>query len=150
MKNILVSSFPEIKIHKEVHICQGDSLQFGKQLLKNVGEYTEVFQSLKGCDSTVILKMKIDSLTTTLSMIDDSQINKGFESNEENAISYQWINCNENKNIEGETQNVFYPKQQGEYAVLLRRNEYMDTSDCVNFKLSYLSSIIIFQNKMLS
>ncbi len=140
LKNILVSPFPEINIQKEVHICQGDSLQFGKQLLKTEGEYTEVFQSLKGCDSTVILKLKIDSLITTLSMIDDSQANKGFESNEKNATSYQWINCNENKNIEGETQKVYYPKQQGEYAILLKRNECVDTSDCLDFKLSSLSS----------
>ena len=41
-------------------ICQGDSYIFGAQTLTNAGPYTEVFTSMGGCDSTVVLTLSVN------------------------------------------------------------------------------------------
>ena len=43
-------------------ICQGDTYTLGTQTLTTTGQYTEVFQSQSGCDSTVILDLLVNSL----------------------------------------------------------------------------------------
>ncbi|MBT7043844.1 MAG: M6 family metalloprotease domain-containing protein, partial [Gammaproteobacteria bacterium] len=42
-----------------VSICQGEDYVFGTQILTASGEYTEIFQSVDGCDSTVVLTLTV-------------------------------------------------------------------------------------------
>jgi subtilisin-like proprotein convertase family protein len=52
----------------EATICVGDSYVFGTQTLTTAGTYTEVFTSLGGCDSTVVLTLNVgQSYNTTTS-----------------------------------------------------------------------------------
>ncbi len=44
-------------------ICEGDSYAFGAQTLTTAGEFTEVFQSQAGCDSTVVLVLSFKTQT---------------------------------------------------------------------------------------
>jgi NH3-dependent NAD+ synthetase len=41
-------------------ICDGDSYSFGTQTLTTAGSYTEVFSSISGCDSTVVLTLTVN------------------------------------------------------------------------------------------
>ena len=43
-------------------ICQGDSYTFGAQTLTTAGTYTELFSSVDGCDSTVILTLSVNPI----------------------------------------------------------------------------------------
>lgn len=43
-------------------LCQGNNYIFGSQTLTNSGQYTEVFQSALGCDSTVTLNLVVNPL----------------------------------------------------------------------------------------
>jgi hypothetical protein len=43
-------------------LCQGNNYIFGSQTLTNSGQYTEVFQSASGCDSTVTLNLVVNPL----------------------------------------------------------------------------------------
>jgi len=45
-----------------VAICNGETFEFGSQSLTSAGEFTELFQSQYGCDSTVILNLKINPI----------------------------------------------------------------------------------------
>lgn len=45
-------------------ICQGDSYSFGTQTLTTAGSYTELFNSVNGCDSTVTLTLSINPNTS--------------------------------------------------------------------------------------
>ncbi len=47
-----------------VTLCTGSSYQFGTQTLTAAGTYTEVFTSISGCDSTVVLTLTISSSVT--------------------------------------------------------------------------------------
>jgi PKD repeat protein len=44
----------------EQTICEGDTYNFGTQNLTTSGEYTEVFESIHGCDSTVVLTLTVN------------------------------------------------------------------------------------------
>jgi hypothetical protein len=50
---------PENKVSVSESICFGGSYEFGNQTLTSEGDYTAVFTSSEGCDSTVILTLKI-------------------------------------------------------------------------------------------
>ena len=41
-------------------ICQGDSYSFGTQTLTTAGTYTEVFSSVNGCDSVIVLTLNVN------------------------------------------------------------------------------------------
>lgn len=45
-------------------ICDGESYQFGTQNLTTAGQYTETFQNMNGCDSTVTLTLSVVSELT--------------------------------------------------------------------------------------
>ena len=46
-----------------VSICEGETYEFGTQSLTQTGEYTEVFESINACDSTVVLTLTVESCT---------------------------------------------------------------------------------------
>jgi subtilisin-like proprotein convertase family protein len=58
---ITVNVNPVYATTEEVTICTGNSYVFGSQVLTDSGTYTEVFSSLDGCDSTVVLTLNVVS-----------------------------------------------------------------------------------------
>ena len=50
-------------------ICFGSNYQFGTQTLTSSGTYSHIFQSVKGCDSTVVLTLTVKpQLTSTINV----------------------------------------------------------------------------------
>ncbi|MGB0868255.1 MAG: T9SS type A sorting domain-containing protein [Flavobacteriales bacterium] len=50
-----------------------------------------------------------------------------------NGSSYQWIDCNNDTLIPLESNDKFYPQESGDYAVIIRKNNCIDTSSCISF-----------------
>ncbi|PWI30801.1 hypothetical protein DI383_04985 [Flavobacteriaceae bacterium LYZ1037] len=50
----------------------------------------------------------------------------------QNAASYQWINCETNTPIPGETNQTFYPIINGDYAVKVTMGSCTEMSDCIS------------------
>ncbi len=50
---------PVYSVTEEAAICEGETYPFGSQTLSEPGEYTEVFQTIHGCDSTVVLTLTV-------------------------------------------------------------------------------------------
>jgi hypothetical protein len=51
---------PDYNHTDEQTICEGETYVFGTQNLTTPGEYTEVFESVDGCDSTVVLTLTVN------------------------------------------------------------------------------------------
>lgn len=49
------------------------------------------------------------------------------------GTTYQWVDCDSNQPIEGETAQVFVPTSNGNYAVILTTNDCQTTSECYSF-----------------
>lgn len=106
-------------------ICSGESYVFGAQTLTTAGNYTEVFQSANGCDSTVVLTLSVTSVDALVTVNGNT-----LSANAANA-TYQWIDCdNGNTPIPGATNQEFTPTVDGTYAVIVTENGCSDTSDC--------------------
>jgi hypothetical protein len=50
---------PVYSVTAEAAICEGETYLFGSQTLSEPGEYTGVFQTIHGCDSTVVLTLTV-------------------------------------------------------------------------------------------
>ena len=55
-------------------ICEGDTYTFGTQSLMTAGTYTEVFQTMEGCDSTVVLTLNVNPEPTVLFNINNVEV----------------------------------------------------------------------------
>ncbi|PLX11918.1 MAG: hypothetical protein C0594_03050, partial [Marinilabiliales bacterium] len=58
-------------------ICEGESYDLGSQNLTETGTYTEVFSSVTGCDSTVVLNLTVnaqDYVSTQVEICDNDSI----------------------------------------------------------------------------
>ena len=53
----------------------------------------------------------------------------------ETSGSYQWINCDSNTPINGETNQTFTPIASGNYAVEVSNGSCVERSDCINFSV---------------
>ena len=92
------------------------------------GAYTDTITNALGCDSVITLNLIIDTLDLTI-----TNINGSLASNEANAISYQWINCDSNNAIiAGASNQGYLPVMSGNYAVIINKGGCTDTSACVN------------------
>lgn len=112
----------------ETTICFGESYSFGSQTLTASGVYSEVFQSITGCDSTVTLTLEVHEIVTDISIIENTLSVELAE-----AANYQWIDCDNNTPIENATSHTFTPQSTGHYAVIIEQNECATSSECVEF-----------------
>ena len=109
-----------------MELCYGDSVLIDGEYRTETGVYSEVFSSVSGCDSLVSTSL------TILPQINANVSQSGgvLTSDNNNADSYQWIDCNNNQEIQGETATVFSPDQNGIYALVVSMGGCSDTSAC--------------------
>jgi 6-phosphogluconolactonase (cycloisomerase 2 family) len=62
--NLEVNSSPVENLIEE--ICEGQSYTVGNSVYTETGFYTDVFQTVNGCDSTIVLDLTVHSTTTDL------------------------------------------------------------------------------------
>lgn len=118
---------PAINVSLTKTICPGETFSFGSQTLNEEGEYVEVFSSVTGCDSTVVLNLNIPHIETNITQ-------EGFTfASDEHESTYQWINCSEGDSfIAGATERTFSPAQTGDYALVVTKDGCEVTIDCFN------------------
>ncbi|MFT4663751.1 MAG: PKD repeat protein [Gammaproteobacteria bacterium] len=88
---------------------------------------TVTLTSAAGCDSVVTLNLTINSVSDNTTTLTSNTI----QANNASA-SYVWLNCDNNYSIiSGETNQIYVPSANGNYAVELMENGCVDTSACV-------------------
>ena len=96
------------------------------------GAYTDTIANTVGCDSVISLQLTIDTVDLSITNINDSLV-----SNDANATTYQWVNCDSNNAIiSGATNQGYQPTMSGNYAVILTKGACTDTSACENVIIS--------------
>jgi len=120
--------FDDVKLYgiPDHQVCQTEvPFIFGTQSITEEGIYSELFTSVRGCDSTLTVNIKISTMPDN-TVTDNNPV---FTANESNA-TYQWINCNTGMALEGETGQSFTATSNGSYAVVVTRGACADTSAC--------------------
>jgi hypothetical protein len=129
-----------IDTSQNVNLCYGETLTVGNNTYNQSGVYQDVLIGSNGCDSTLTTTLFIDTLQAETNITGQSITAINYPSN----ATFQWLDCNNNFSlIVGETNAVFTPIIDGNYAVLVSNFNCSDTSDCVNFTITglWLTSI---------
>lgn len=85
------------------------------------------YSTLETSDSTMMIAAVSESPDSTVAQSGTTLI-----SNESNADSYTWIDCNTNQPIPGETSELFEATSNGEYKVVVENDGCdADTSECI-------------------
>ena len=88
------------------------------------GTYHDTLINAVGCDSIITLNLTV--IQPDISVIQNGPT---LTANTQNAI-YQWIDCDNNQPIAGQTFQSFSPTLSGVYAVVVTENGCTDTSSC--------------------
>ncbi len=143
--DIVVSPLPTVDAGTDLTVCEGDSVTLAGSgtadtyswdggVVDGVGfvpvstaTYTVTGDiTASGCFAT-------DDVDVTVTTIDESVSAAGgtLTSNQAGA-TYQWIDCFDNSDIPGETNQSYTPVQNGDYAVIVTIGGCSDTSACQN------------------
>lgn len=90
----------------------------------STGVYTEILTDTKGCDSTAVLNLTVNTINTAV-----TQLGFMLTADDPNA-TYQWLICPDMTPISGATNQTYAITTNGNYAVELTANGCTDTSAC--------------------
>ncbi|MDP5170113.1 MAG: DNRLRE domain-containing protein, partial [Bacteroidia bacterium] len=108
-----------------ITLCPDEIYQFGTQIIDGAGTFTEVFATVDGCDSTIVLTVTEAVVDTSVTLVDGNTA----RANTVDA-SFQWIDCATNLPVSGATMQEFTPVMAGSFAVIVSQEGCSDTSSC--------------------
>ncbi len=117
-------------------ICEGNYLVYNGDTLTIEADYDYVFQAQNGCDSTHTIQLTIENALNPIITETD-----GILSSSALGDNFQWIDCNNNLQINGAITNQFTPINDGNYAVEVTNNQCAWMSDCYTFSTVSLTQI---------
>jgi hypothetical protein len=99
-------------------------LPSGKKVISS-GLYKDTAINKVGCDSITTANITINNLDTSVTRFGNRFISTVTDG------SYQWVKCDNNfQPLDGETKFEFTPLYDGSYAVIILKNNCIDTSSC--------------------
>lgn len=113
-----------------VNVCGSYTSPSGNYTWDSTGVYSDTLVSSNGCDSILNIDLTRVQIDTSLVQRNDTLISNAL------ADTYTWINCNNSTPTAGANGNRFVPNSNGSYAVVLEKNDCIDTSACVEFTLT--------------
>lgn len=100
------------------------------------GIFVDTLTSTFGCDSIVELNLTINSVVTSVSQNDTALYADAADAD------YQWLDCDDSFiELSGETNQFFYPQQNGSYAVEISQNGCVETTECYPFVTTSLEEV---------
>lgn len=116
---------------QDITTCNSYTSPSGEYTWTVSGSYLDTIPNIAGCDSVITINLTIKTVDISVSISDNT-----FYANATNA-TYKWLDCDSNFDaIEGETNQSFTPLVYGYYAVMITKDDCVDTSSC------YYSTII--------
>ncbi len=96
----------------------------------------DIIQNTSGCDSTMTINLTVSNADTTVTMNGDTLTATAMNS------TFQWIDCNTNMPITGETNANFQPTASGDYAVIITNSDNCtDTTSCYTITLTNTNKV---------
>jgi len=118
----------------------------GKHLWDSSGTYNDTVVDSLSCVKAIIVNLTIsnDSIDGKVIFANNILFNQSAGNS-----SFQWLNCDSGfAPILGKTKSFFKPPNNGNYAVEIRNNGCIDTSDCINVLLVGLEEKAIADDKV--
>lgn len=122
-------------------LCYGDIYFLGDDPYTESGTYELSLMSISGCDSIILANLDFVEINTNIE-VNGSVLQANYNDN----YIYQWIDCSNNENIIGATDNVFEPIYSGDFAVVITdESGCIDTSEC-NYVISSDTKSVFNEN----
>tara|TARA_B100000508_G_scaffold137355_1_gene131559 strand:+ start:72617 stop:74314 length:1698 start_codon:yes stop_codon:yes gene_type:complete len=116
-------------------ICEGDTYTFPDGTTATSSTvHTSNLVSTSGCDSIVETTLNVTSVNVGVSN------SNGVLTADASGATYQWMDCDNVTQINGETSQTFTPTVTGNYAVQITQNGCTDMSECVEVQVSNLEN----------
>jgi uncharacterized repeat protein (TIGR03803 family) len=107
-------------------VCDTFISPSGKYAWGISGVYSDTIPSTAGCDSIITINLTLTRVDTSINVW-SSEI---LVSNNFNA-AYQWVDCDKSfTSLDGEAEQIYTAKANGNYAVIITFNGCVDTSSC--------------------
>lgn len=123
---------------QNITICNGDSVIVGNNIYNTSGTYIDIFNDINNNDSIVIT-----NLTVVIPDVNVTVVGNTLQAINNNANSYQWMDCNTNSLINAANSQYFSPTQSGNYAVIINQNGCIDTSTCYTIAINTIENFDI-------
>jgi len=122
-------------------VCAGGSVMVGTSTYTATGIYSDTLTGMFGCDSIVTTDLTVNAALDLTVTVQGGNVLSSME----NGATYQWIDCNNgNQPIGGATAQTFTAPANGDYAVIVTKNNCSDTSVCVNVNTTGISKYNVF------
>jgi hypothetical protein len=123
-------SYEIIAITEDISLCSGEDYTYPDgttetNITTNTSHESILTSVVTGRDSTITTNIQVNSVDVSVIVNENT-----LTANETNADAYQWINCDLNSFIGGETDYTFVATETGNYSVIIEDNNCIDTSAC--------------------
>lgn len=109
-------------------LCDGYNYYVGDTVISIPGNYFVHTANINGCDSLINLTLYPQFVDASTSYVGQS-----FLANHSGVnVTYQWYSCASGGILVGETNQVFWPSNNAEYAVTVKENDCEKKSDCMS------------------
>ncbi len=113
----------------QVTLCEGETYQFGDQMLTEPGTYMETLTSVSGCDSTVTLELDFEVFAPMVFIDDNGAIViEGLDN-----AQFELLDCDADSILSASDSPFFMPEEDGNYAIIVTTEACKDTTQCVNY-----------------
>lgn len=121
-----LSIAPGNPTHFNLNINECKQFVFNGKTYTSSGIYRDTLfgANANGCDSIIVLNLNIQNINKNVNKTGNT-----LTSLETNA-SYQWYNCGTQSLIANATASSYTPASSGNYAVIISKNNCIDTSNC--------------------
>ena len=109
-------------------LCGGYTYYIGDTTLTTAGNHKIHLANINGCDSLVDLTLYGKTVDASTSYVGQSFMANLSGGN----VTYQWFNCGTGGILIGETNQVFFPTNNDEYAVTVKDNDCEKNSPCMS------------------
>jgi len=116
-----------VSFQQSITLCEGESINVGSSIYTLTGTYYDTLQN-GYCDS--IVETQLTVIPTIIPQVNYQPLDE-LSTPLISGASYQWIDCNSNQAISGETDTVFIAPMNGLYAVEVSNSGCVDTSECI-------------------
>ncbi len=124
-----VSINPIYLIRDSVSLCKGSDYTFpdGKKQMNIISATSDTsnLQTVNSCDSIIITTINVITVDTSVTYVGNM-----LRSNASGSARYQWMDCNGKSILKNDTNALFSPRSNGEYAVIVSFMGCKDTSSC--------------------
>jgi hypothetical protein len=131
IRTLYLEVLPDYHVTNSVTITSYQAYRWKGKFISQAGSFVDTLKSVQGCDSSLKLILTVQSAAKVPPIKQDSILISTISSGD----SYTWMDCDSKQIVS--TSSSFKPTKKGNYRVLVKKGNIIDTSDCIKVDTIY-------------